>query len=111
MLRISSCRIYSLRILLAMGHGEGPPINRRLPSPGQVRSRNDMRLVKQHKREESNRVNSASTQSSGPRRIYEPATDRGDFDAFDSAALCARSTTGCRQVEGGCTKRRGYYRR
>src|SRR6516165_6393251 len=108
MLRISSCRIYSLRILLAMGHGEGPPINRRLPSPGQVRSRNDMRLVKQHKREESNPVNSASTQSSGP---YEPPTDRGDFDAFDSAALCARSTGEYRQVKAGRTKRRGYYRR
>ena len=49
-----------------------------------------MRLVKQHKREESNRVNSALTQSRGDPGIYEPGTDRGDFDHFDSATLCAQ---------------------
>src|SRR5215472_10803225 len=41
---------------------------------------------------------------------FEPPADSGDFNYFDSAALCATRKAERRQVKSGRTKRRWHHR-
>jgi len=42
--------------------------------------------------------------------LFEPPADSGDFNYFDSAALCATPTAERRQVKSGRSKRRWHHR-